>query len=156
MATKKKYFYFVEDCLQISVKEYMNLSPNNRYAFAGFNDLRLKEKACHFGGHRYYFECPQCYKLFYKLYRKNSRDDEWGCRSCKGLTYKERQQHSKQNEKNLWQKYDEKIKQNVLKKGKKKRKRICNYLESRERIWAKYNDGVKPPIENLMKVFLQM
>lgn len=50
----------------------------------GGNTLYLTRQTCNYGGHRYYFICPECCKASYKLYSLEEADN-WKCNTCIGL-----------------------------------------------------------------------
>ena len=50
----------------------------------GSNTLYLTQQTCNYGGHRYYFICPECCKASYKLYSLEEADN-WKCNTCIGL-----------------------------------------------------------------------
>lgn len=46
--------------------------------------IRLDETACHFGGTRPWFRCPQCDRRVALVYSRGSR---FGCRACRQIVY---------------------------------------------------------------------
>lgn len=56
--------------------------------------LTMETTRPHYGGVRYWWECPGCYRQVAKLYFQRA---QWKCRTCHGLTYqscKDSRQHS--------------------------------------------------------------
>lgn len=98
-----------------SISVQVNINGNNKYVrfiytqtdnFTGEKEdfdykVRLLETKCHFGGTRYWFECPlvkdgaHCGKRVGVLYKNGSY---FGCRNCHELTYSSRNE----NRRNKW------------------------------------------------------
>jgi hypothetical protein len=55
--------------------------------------VTLDAVPCHYGGNRYYFECPQCRRRARCLYLPPG-SNRFGCRQCKRLTYASCQQYT--------------------------------------------------------------
>lgn len=52
--------------------------------------INIETTPCHYGGMRYWFTCPDCYKRAAKLYLRNSA---FSCRICQKLNYATQQEN---------------------------------------------------------------
>jgi hypothetical protein len=59
--------------------------------------VQLAKTSCHYGGSRFWFLCPGCWRRVGKvylptgIYYRGVRMQQWRCRHCWGLTYEQRQ-----------------------------------------------------------------
>ena len=84
----------LNDFPKISVADYKNqlfIKPTKsiklEYDYLGRQfsyELGITDTPCHYGGNRYWFNCPQCGRRVATLYCV----DEYVCRHCVGLNYK--------------------------------------------------------------------
>lgn len=57
---------------------------DNLYMTYDETNISLSKLSCNYGGYRYYFICPECGKLCYKLFTITGNED-WKCNDCIGL-----------------------------------------------------------------------
>lgn len=135
-----------EDCIRLIYKWKRNDGPWESQDFS----IRYLKSPCHFGGVRYWFECPVCHRQVCKLYLAGT----WCCRKCGNLAYPvenmdqlDRLQHkSEKLEKTLGRQYQ------IKPKGMhwKTYGRLLNeYFETRERIDKGFRERLEKTFGNL-------
>jgi len=87
----------VEECTKLNIFELRRdgaLSRDERDDYLHGNGLEipLTRTLCNFGGFRWWFICPQCWKRVAVLYRPPRRTF-FLCRHCHELTYESCQEH---------------------------------------------------------------
>lgn len=62
----------------------ITIDLDNLYINYDNRTIYLSRQPCNYGGARYYFVCPECCKLSYKLFKVEGSNN-WKCNTCIGL-----------------------------------------------------------------------
>jgi len=111
----------------------------------------IVKQPCNYGGFRYYFACPCCDAMVYKLYHPSLKS-YFACRQCHNLTYAKQKYHLKSWDMFRFNCFDRKI-EKLIAEGKtrtiRERRKIRELKEKKYAVYKKYLPAIKALIGRL-------